>query len=86
MTKIIVFQPFLNWFTILESLEKFIFNKLIVSSINRFSWFLLGKVVNPNLKIQFFYCSILLVQTMCYKNLKLDFTVDQPQLIPKVEL
>jgi hypothetical protein len=35
MTKILVFQPILNCFTILESLEKYLFIKLIVSSINR---------------------------------------------------
>jgi hypothetical protein len=38
MTKIFVFQPILNCFTILESLEKVLFKKLrlIVSSIYRF--------------------------------------------------
>jgi hypothetical protein len=33
----------------------------------RFSWFLLGKVVSPNLKVQF-YCSILIVRTMFCEN------------------
>jgi hypothetical protein len=68
-------------------------NRSIVSSINRFfvnfssfSWFLLENVVSPNLKIQFFNCIILTVQTMCCENVKLDFPVDQPQLIPKDEL
>jgi hypothetical protein len=36
------------------------------------------------IKIQFFNCSILIVQTMCCTNLKLDYSVDQSQLIPKL--
>jgi hypothetical protein len=73
-TKIFVLQPILDCFTILKSFEKCIFKKLINSSFNRlidflwifrrFSWFLLGKVVSPKLKIKFFWCSILIVQTM----------------------
>jgi hypothetical protein len=95
MTKFFVFQPIFNCFCILKSLEKFLFKKLIDSLFHwlfdflwifrRFSCLLLGKVVNPNFKIQFFYCSIQIVQTMFCKKFKLDFWVDQ-WLIPKVEL
>jgi hypothetical protein len=95
-TKIFVFQPIFDCYTILDSLKKFLFKKLIDKFFHRlidflwifrrFSWFLLGKVVNPNLKSQFFYCSILIAQTMFCKSFKLDFSVDKPQLIPKVDL
>jgi hypothetical protein len=69
MTKIFVFQPILNYYTILE---KFLFKKLIdfLWIFHRFSWFLLEKIVSPNLKVQFFYCSILIVQKMCCKKLE----------------
>jgi hypothetical protein len=57
-----------------------------LSIFRPFSGILQGQVVRLNLKVQFFYCSILIVQAMFCENLKLDFTVYQPQLFPKVEL
>jgi hypothetical protein len=84
MTKIFVFQPILNCFTIFESLEKYIFKKLIDYLFYRLID--LVQLVSPNLKIQLFCCSILIVQTMICKVFKLELLVDQPQIIPKVDL
>jgi hypothetical protein len=57
-TKILVFQLILDYYTILESLKNFFsknlsFHRLInfLWIFRRFSWFLLGKVVSPNLKV-----------------------------------
>jgi hypothetical protein len=85
------FNRFLIVLPFFRKLRKISFQKInwlidFLWIFHRFSYFLPGKVGNPNLKVQFFYCSILIVQTMFCENLKLEISVDQPQLIPKVEL
>jgi hypothetical protein len=64
-------------------------SRLIVSSINRFfvNFSSIFMVLTRLLVLIYkFYCSILIVQAMYCTNLKLEFFVDQPQLILKVEL